>query len=191
MRLADDPGNAGLKFTFDGSRGPLEIETAQGPLHEYAAEILAMLVLAFRRERDLRLKPTGSLSLRHPDLGRGADGDKSFYVSSLDRVPPPTVAVVDLAGGESPPDLVIEVDVSSSGVAKLPILARLGVKEVWVWEDGAIAVHRLSGGGYEAAPESVELPGFPLTFAAELARDRPTADAGEVEDALAEHLRGG
>ncbi|MFH5804842.1 Uma2 family endonuclease [Alienimonas sp. DA493] len=188
VRLADAPGNDRFKFTFDEPTGRLEIEMPNGFLHESASATLALLVSTFAREFGIRTKASGSLSLRRRRRG-GADADESFYISSFDRLPAPRTNLLDLER-DLPPDLVIEVDVTSPGVAKLPIYARLGVKEVWVWAEGALACHRLNDAGeYETASDSGELPGFPLAFAAELLRERPDAADGELQDALIERLR--
>lgn len=188
VRLADAPGNDRFKFTFDEPTGRLEIEMPNGFLHESVSYMLGVLVAAFARERGIRTRGAGSLSLRRPGRG-GADADESFYISSFDRLPTPETNLLDL-DRDVPPDLVIEVDVTSPGVSKLPIYARLGVKEVWVWADGALTCRRLNEAGeYDATTDSGELPGFPLTFVAEFLRDRPNAADGELQDALIERLR--
>ena len=132
MTLADGPGNADLKFTFDGPAGLPEIEMPNGYRHESVPRLLCLLMAAFTEERGLDYAPAGSLSLRREDRGRGADSDESFRVSNSDRRPSPGTNLPDLAAGDVLPDLVIETDVTSPGVSKLPIYAALGVLEVWV-----------------------------------------------------------
>ena len=190
VALADDPAHARFKFTYDEPTGRLEVEMPNGFVHEAASFILGLLVATFARERGLRTRGVGSLSLRRRRRG-GADGDEAFYITNFDRRPPWGTNLPDLAAGQAPPDLVIEVDVTDPGVSKLPIYARLGVPEVWVWADDAIVCRRLTDAGeYEIVTDSVELPGFPLAFAADLIRDRPDAGDGELQDALLAHLRG-
>ena len=87
----------------------------------------------------------------------------------------------------------MEVDVSSPGVAKLPLYARLGVPEVWVWdhETDDLTARRLGDAGtYAIVTESVELPGFPLATAAELIRGWDGRDDGALEEAFAARLTG-
>ena len=190
-QLADGIGNEDRRFTYDAATRELEVEMPPGYLHESVSGAIAVLVLAFARERDVPTKTARTVSLRRRGRG-GASGDESFYVSSFQNLPPRRTNRLDLAGGHRPPDLVVEVDVTSPGVSKLPIYARLGVKEVWVWADDAIVCRRLNGAGeYDVADDSVELPGFPLAFAAELIRDRPDASDAALQDALVERLRGG
>jgi len=64
------------------------------------------------------------------------------------------------------PDVVVEVDATSSSLDKLPIYSRLGVPEVWRHDGGRLVILGLAdkvGGGeeprYVEAPESAFLPG--------------------------------
>ena len=47
---------------------------------------------------------------------------------------------------------------TSGGLDKLEIYRRLGVREVWVWEDGTIATFALRSEGYERIARSEVLP---------------------------------
>ena len=163
-----DPANAGRKLTYDGPAGGLlEIEMPQGLLHESVSRLIGLLVAAFAEERGLAVRPVGSVTQSREDLDRGVEGDEAFFLASLPKLGGDGW---DLDRGDPPPDLSVEVDVTSPGVRKLPIYAALGVPEVWVWEDGEIVVRRLAADGYEVVADSVELPGFPVLLAAELTR---------------------
>ena len=198
VTLADDPAHARFRFTYDEPTGRLEIEMPHGYLHEMASFLLGLFVATFARERGIRSRGVGSLTLRRCRRG-GADGDEAFYISNFDRRPPRGTNLLTLGPDQVPPDLVVEVDVTSPGVPKLPIYARLGVPEVWVWADDAIVCRRLTGtvengtGEYEITPDSVELPGFPLTLAADLIREsddpRRRRPAGGVLDEPAASAR--
>ena len=198
-RLDADPAHDGKRFTYDARTGELEIELVNGPLHETVSRLLLMFARVWRRERGARLRATGSTSLVRRGVGR-CDPDESLYVAHVADVPPMREGVSDLdAPNEEdrgvPPDVAMEVDVSSPGVAKLPIYHGLGVPEVWVWDHatGALTAHRRreAGGWDERTGESAELPGFPLAAAAEAIRGWDGHDDGELEDAFADRLRGG
>ena len=60
------------------------------------------------------------------------------------------------------PDLAIEVVHTHGGIDKLDVYAGLGVREVWFWEDGTIAVHTLVGDHYERRSASAVLPDLDL-----------------------------
>ena len=190
-RLREAPEHAGYRFTFDGPSGRLEVQVANGPFHESICRLLYGFVLAFRQHGGPPFWPTGAVTLDREDLDRGLDCDESFYLRTLDGAPNLDANTLDLSGGRRPPDLAVEVDVTSRGVDKLPIYAALGVPEVWVWDaaDGSLAARRLTAaGGYEAVTDSVGLPGFPLAVAAELIGAPGDRDAGELQAAFAERL---
>ena len=198
-RLADDPAHDGKRFTYDARTGELEIELVNGPLHETVSRMLFLLASAWRREKRVRLRGVGSMSLVRRGVGR-CDPDESLYVAHVADVPPMREGVLDLdgpdgSGGGVPPDVAMEVDVSSPGVAKLPIYHGLGVPEVWVWDHatGVLTAYRrrASGGWDESTDESGELPGFPLAAAAEAIRAWDGQDDGALEDAFAASLRNG
>ena len=189
-RLRDAPENEGLKITYDGPLGLLEIEMSEGPQHATVGAVLFIFVHAFRRERGLRIRSTASVTLAREDLDRGLESDGSFYIRSIDAAPDLTGNTLDLNAG-APPDLAVEVDVTSPGLSKLPIYAALGVPEVWVWDaaDASLTVRRLFGDGYQIVPNSRELPGFPVAAAADLIRDRGDRDDGALESAFTDRLR--
>ncbi len=61
------------------------------------------------------------------------------------------------------PDLAIEVGWSRSGIDKLEIYRRLGVREVWRWDDDEIApMHRLARGQYRRRVGSIVLRALDL-----------------------------
>ena len=188
LRFGDQPGNEALRLTFDARTGRMEIGMTTGERHEHVAENLLALVNCYGRVRRLRIRPVGSTTWRRIGVG-GAEGDKSFYISRFDEVRGRDGMVPDLDGGDVPPDLLIEVDVASPGVNKLPIFEGIGIPEVWVWEDESIVVRRLGPDGYRVVDRSVELPGFPLEYAAELLATRAGAATYELEEAFEQRLR--
>ena len=190
-RLRDSPEYDGCKLTYDGPAGLLEIERPNGKLHENLSRLVCLLVAVFAEERELDIDPAGSVSLRREDLDRGADCDESFYVSSYGAMHGRDANLLDLAGDDLPPDLVVEIDVTSPGVRKLPILAAMGVAEVWVWRDETLVARRLGPSGrYAVVGASSELPGFPLTFAAELLSRRGGPSPRQLCRDFRDRLRG-
>ena len=59
-------------------------------------------------------------------------------------------------------DLAIEVVWSSGRIDKLDVYRKLGVREVWIWKDGAVQVFALRDANYAATPVSELLPGLDL-----------------------------
>jgi Uma2 family endonuclease len=56
------------------------------------------------------------------------------------------------------PDLAIEVVQTHGAIDKLDVYAGLGVREVWIWEAGVLAVYVLVGETYERREHSSLLP---------------------------------
>jgi Uma2 family endonuclease len=153
--LADHLDSSGPRFTYD--RGELEI---LGPSagHEMVNRTLALLVELVAAECDIEVVNVGSMTFKREDLQRGFEPDTSFYIQNEERVRDRTE--IDLSV-DPPPDLVIEIDVSRSMIAKLPLYAAMGVPEVWRWNGDRVAILRLAGNGYREERLSVALP--PLT----------------------------
>ena len=166
--LRDEPANAGLKFTFDGSSGRLEIEPRSEIVRERVSRLVCLMLAAFGEETETSILPAGSLALHDRDARCGTECDEAFYVSTQDR------AESHARGAAPPPDLAIELGDADAQISKLPVFAALGVAEVWVLEeeDGFAVYRRDDGGSYESVPGSVELPDFPLLLAADLIERR-------------------
>jgi Uma2 family endonuclease len=82
---------------------------------------------------------------------------------------------------DPPPDLVVEVDLTSPSRGRLPLYQEIGVSEVWIWRADELTVHVLTNAGvYEERSASDALPGFPLETAAELLHQRHTTDETEL-----------
>jgi Uma2 family endonuclease len=133
----------GVKFRYlDGS---LEI-MAVSPEHEDFKSIIRMLLEAYLRVKGIRFYGRGAPSLGDRDLGARSEPDESYNLET--RKPYP--------------DLVIEVVITSGGIDKLEGYRRMGVSEVWFWEDGVLSIHHLDESGYQTVEHSQLLPGFPL-----------------------------
>jgi len=55
------------------------------------------------------------------------------------------------------PDLAIEVIFTSGGIDKLQLYKRLGIPEIWFWEDGVLSIYYLRE-DYEQVDRSELLP---------------------------------
>jgi Uma2 family endonuclease len=150
--LAEQESSSGPRFTYD--RGELEIMSPSTEHEEYNRTV-ALLVEIFAAEVGLDVRNVGSMTFRREDLERGFEPDSCFYVQNEERVS--GKPQIDLAV-DPPPDLVIEVDITSPSLNKLPIYAQIGVPEVWRYDGGRIAILRLERTGYSDAPVSATLP---------------------------------
>jgi hypothetical protein len=94
---------------------------------------------------------------------------------------------------DPPPELVVEIDITSPSLNKLPIYARLGVREVWRYDGERMRILGLEDGGYVERPASLALP--PLSddvltrFAVEGAKRGRRAWMREVREWARNHAR--
>lgn len=64
---------------------------------------------------------------------------------------------------DPPPDLAIEVDITSRSIAREPIYAALGIPELWRFVGlRLIVLHRGADGKYRAASKSNAFPFLPM-----------------------------
>lgn len=143
------------RFSYD--RGEMEIMSPSFE-HEAVADIIVSLVAELSVELEIDLASARSTTFRREDLERGFEPDGSFYFRNIGGMR--GKRDVDLDRGDPAPDLVIEVDVTSPSLNKLPIYARLGVAEVWRYAGGKMEILKRdqAGEGYEPAAVSAFLP---------------------------------
>ena len=70
--------------------------------------------------------------------------------------------------------MAIEVVWTSGGIDKLEIYRRLGIAEVWIWQEGHIEIHALRADAYEQSVRSALFPDLDVALLASFL-DRPTA----------------
>ena len=109
----------------------------------------------------------GGPTLAAEQLGKACEPDASYYI--LAEPPPPEADELDLQI-HKPPDLVLEVDLTSHAVSKEPVYAAMGVAELWRWENSDLDVRRLAEGKYASVEQSVLLPDLPVRDLAEMVR---------------------
>jgi len=78
----------------------------------------------------------------------------------------------------SPPDLSIEIVFSSGNESKLNRYRALGVKEVWFWEDGLLALYHLGDSGYQRVDRSQLLPNLDIDLLTRCLLMTDTVEAG-------------
>jgi Uma2 family endonuclease len=102
-------------------------------LHESRNRFIDDLVRTIADEWNLPLKKMGSLTLKKAGIQNWLEPDSCYYVQNEPLVRGKADIRLDQ---DPPPDLVLEVDLSSHSLDKLSIYAALGVVEVWRY-DGA------------------------------------------------------
>ncbi|NLX97745.1 MAG: Uma2 family endonuclease [Rhodopirellula sp.] len=169
--LVAETDSAGHRFAYD--EGVLEIMSPSTE-HERIKTLLARMIEAMTEELEIPIASGGSTTLKAQMKQKGVEPDECYYVANQFRVC--GRMEIDLAE-DPPPDLAIEVDITSSSLDQLRIYAALGVPEVWICDGDTIAIHRLeSDGGYLRQPHSASFPFLPIEQVQAFLSDGKTAN---------------
>ena len=128
--------------------------------HDEVKSYIGRLLEAWCLERGVEFTPYGSWTLKSKREERGAEADECYVFG-----PEPS--------RKRRPDLAIEVVWTSGGIDKLDVYRRLGVREVWYWENGRIRVYVRRGPACKAVAASDALPGIDVDHLTSFL-DRPT-----------------
>ena len=153
--LADYQDSHAAHFAYD--QGELEIMVLSLE-HERLKHTLATLVEVLAEEMGIDVDGVGSTTFQREDLAKGFEPDACFYIQQAERVA--GKKRIDLTE-DPPPDLVIEIDITSPSLNKLPIYARIGVPEVWRYDGQTLSVLKREDQTYTPIEASEVLPGVP------------------------------
>ncbi len=151
--LADMADGHVAYVTYD--QGMLEIRVPSF-VHEQLNRLFHDLFTAIAVAMQIEFLHAGSTTFKREDVQRGFEPDTCFYVQHVEHVWGKTQ--LDLAV-DSPPDVVIEIDITHASLNKLPIYAAVGVPEVWRYTGQALTILTLAGETYHAQAASSALPG--------------------------------
>ena len=152
--LADRGDHASVRIAYDQGTMELTMPSAE---HETVKQFLVLIVDAIALARDLHLLNVGSTTFTRADLARGFEPDACFYIQHVEALHHPEY--IDLTV-DPPPDLVIEIDITSPSLNKLPIYAALGIPEVWRYTREGLTLYQLLQDGYVPTEISKVLPGI-------------------------------
>lgn len=150
--ITDFESEPALRLTYD--RGTLEIRMPLDP-HETYKKLLGRLIEAATEELDLEIRSLGSRTCDREDLARGLEPDQCYYIQNEALVR--DIEQIDLAHFP-PPDLAIEVDITSSSLDRFSIYTDLGVPEIWLYDGRALTIYYLDTGEYKIRDRSIALP---------------------------------
>ena len=116
------------------------------------------MVEALTEELELPLAAYGSLTFKRRRKLRGLEPDECYWIQSEAKVR-------DLEEfnfrRDPPPDLVIEIDITSSSARRMEIYQDLlGVPEIWRHDGENLQFHLLGRGGYKVSEKSRTFPGL-------------------------------
>jgi Uma2 family endonuclease len=97
----------------------------------------------------------GSLTCSREDLAKGLEPDQCYYIQNEAMVR--GIAQIDLAK-LPPPDLAVEIDITSSSLDRFAIYADLQVPEIWRYDGQLLTIYGLARNEYIMLDRSIALP---------------------------------
>jgi Uma2 family endonuclease len=127
------------------------------PKHERTKSILGDAVKILLEELEIDCECFGSTTFKRQEMSYGIEPDECFYIQNQqlmvgkDRV--------DLSI-DPPPDLAIEVDVTSK--TQISAYLKLQVAELWVYADDELKIYTLQAGAYQLSNASSIFKNLPV-----------------------------
>lgn len=146
--------------------------------HEVGKTQIGTFLEIYFLETDTEYFPTGSTTLRKEEQQAGTEPDESYCIGTDKEFP----------------DLAIEVVVTNGGINRLELYRRLGVCEVWFWQNNQFSIYHLREDvpvqfaqtfGYEAINHSEVLPDLDMELLSACVRNpNPLAAAKEFRQGV-------
>jgi Uma2 family endonuclease len=154
VALADERRGSVPRMTY--SEGVLEMMSPKRK-RENIGRLIGRMVEAYSEIKGIEILSVASVTVKRSDLKKAYEADESYYVTSIDQV----LAKEELDFEVDPaPDLVVEVELTSSAIEKMELFAAMQVREVWRHDGTSVQFYRWLNGRYNLIQTSVELPGL-------------------------------
>jgi Uma2 family endonuclease len=142
------------RMTYD--EGVLEMMSPMRE-HENIGCLIGRIVEAYSEVRGIEIISVASMTVKCASLAKGFEPDESYYVTHAAQVLSQTEMDFEV---DPPPDLVVEIEMTSSAIEKLKFFAAMNVPEVWRHNGELLRMYRLENAEYREIDCSVELPGL-------------------------------
>ena len=188
VRLVHQDGNRRLRLAYRD--GTLEIMSPRLHRHERPSRRINFIIEVVAGVLNIPHEGVGQSTFHRPGdgprRGIGREADQSYYFRNIDRLPQDRDP--DLAAGDPPPDLWVEVDNRANSALRLPAYAALGIPEVWRYdaETGKIQFLALDHHSYRNLETSIALP----ILTPELVETALANGLGQIESEWVRWLRG-
>jgi Uma2 family endonuclease len=129
------------------------------PEHERYSWTLGRLIAALSEEMGIEIIGLKSSTWRSEPKKAGNEADEFFYIQNEALMR--GKLSIDLRN-DPPPDLAVEMDLTSSSINKMAVYAELKVPEVWIWKKGKLIINILNDTGYVESETSLAFGSFPV-----------------------------
>ena len=172
VALADERRGSVPRMTYN--EGVLEMMSPKRK-HENIGRLIGRMIEAYSEFKGIEILSVASVTVKRSDLKKAYEADESYYVTNIDQV----LAKEELDFEVDPaPDLVVEVELTSSAIEKMELFAAMQVREVWRHDGTSVQFYRWLNGRYDMIPTSVELPGLDAALINRFLEER--LEAGET-----------
>ncbi|NER97239.1 MAG: Uma2 family endonuclease [Symploca sp. SIO1B1] len=154
--LADLGESRAARVAYDD--GTLEIMTPL-PEHEYYKETFGIVIQDIAETLEQDYESLGSTTWKRELKRAGVEPDNCFYFQNEPKIR--GKLEFDL-NQDPPPDLALEIDVTSKSLSRFPIYARLGVPEIWCYDSGEVTIYQLQNEEYIEVETSLVFPTLPV-----------------------------
>ncbi|MEG3909065.1 Uma2 family endonuclease [Microcoleus sp. w1-18aA5] len=162
----------GYRIAYDN--GMLEI---MSPLYEHENPKIQSdrFIFILAEELGSEIKSAGSMTLKQEQAKKGIEPDNCYYIQSEPAVRGRQELDLETA---PPPDLAIEIDITSSSINKSGIYSALGVPELWRYNGRVLKFYQLASEDYVECNFSIA---FPFLSSTEMSRFfEQTKTMGEI-----------
>ena len=156
-QIIDELGNdRGSRIAY--YKGVLEIMV---PLagHEDGKEIIGDLVKILLEELDIEFRSLGSTTFKRRDVASGVEPDACFYIQNEAVIRGRNRIDINF---DPPPDLAIEIDITSKSEIKKNSYQALGVGELWIYDGRSLQINLLQNSQYIESTTSQIFPNLPI-----------------------------
>jgi Uma2 family endonuclease len=154
--LIDLGESRAARIAYDN--GTLEIMTPL-PEHEYYKESISDAIKDIAEVLEKDYESLGSSTWRKQAKMVGIEPDNCFYFQNEPKIR--GKLKYDL-NQDPPPDLALEIDITSKSLSRFPIYARLGIPELWCYDEGELKIYLLDNEEYKEAENSSAFPEIPV-----------------------------
>lgn len=134
--------------------GTLEIMTPL-PEHEYYRESIGDAIKDIAEELAINYESYGSTTWKREAHQAGLEPDNCFYFQNEAKV---RGKLKFNLTQDPPPDLALEIDLTSKSLNRFPIYARLGIPEIWCYDTGELKIYQLQNDDYIEVETSLVFP---------------------------------
>ncbi len=154
--------------------GTLEIMTPL-PEHELYKEAIGDVIKEIADTLELDYESLGSTTWKRKKRLAGVEPDNCFYFQNEAAIRGKLDFNLE---HDPPPDLALEIDLTNKSLDRFSIYARLGVPEIWcydqrskqapsvqegvIFDSGALAIYQLQGETYQEVETSAIFPSLPI-----------------------------